>query len=136
MSLYYNYKIIMLILARLVFLAFCLFVIISLFMSDFEDKKNAISYKLYLFLFIFILNFMSQIFSNLINGDKILMDEIIDTSINNGLIAVIAFGIYGDLNENGLFIQYNYNQKILVLILLIVGFITTIKVLELLITSG
>lgn len=126
----------MIVLARLVFIAVSLFMFINLFLSDFEDKKNAISYKIYLFLFIFVLNFMFQIFANLINGVKISMDEVIESSINNGLIAVIAFGIYGDLSENGFFNQYNKNQKSLILILLIIGFITTIKVLELLITSN
>lgn len=126
----------MLVLARLAFLAITLFMFITLFLSDFEDKKNAINYKLYLFLFVFVLNFIFQIFVNLINKIKISMNEIIESSINNGLITVIAFGIYGDLSENGFFNQYTHYQKTLIMILLIIGFLTTIKVLELLITSN
>lgn len=126
----------MLVLARLVFIAVSLFMFINLFLSDFEDKKNAISYKIYLFLFVFVLNFMFQIFSDLINKVKISMDEIIEMSINNALLAVVAFGVYDDLSCNGFFNQYNHNQKSLILILLIIGFISTIKILELLITSN
>lgn len=136
MTIYYNCKILMIVLARLLFIAVSLFMFINLFLSDFEDKKNAISYKIYIFLFIFVLNFMFQIFSNLINAIKISMSELIEMSINNALLSVVAFGIYDDLSYNGFFNQYNHHQKSLILILLIIGFITTVKILELLISSN
>lgn len=126
----------MLVLARLVFIAVSLFMFISLFLSDYEEPKNAISYKIYLFLFVFILNFMFQIFSNLINKVKISIDEITESSINNGLLTVIAFGIYGDLNNENIFNQYTSRQKELILVLLIIGFMATIKILECLISSN
>ena len=126
----------MLVLVKLVFMAIVLFMFINLFLSDFEDKKNAISYKIYLFLFVFVLNFMFQIFANLINNKKILMVELIESSINNSLLAVIAYGVYSDLIYDGFFKDYDHSQKTLVLILLIIGFITTIKILELLISSN
>jgi len=126
----------MLVLAKLVFMAIALFMFINLFLSDFEDKKNAISYKIYLFLFVFVLNFMFQIFANLINNKKILMVELIESSINNSLLAIIAYGVYSDLTYDGFFRDYNNSQKTMVLILLIIGFITTIKILELLISSN
>jgi len=126
----------MLVLAKLVFMGVALFMFINLFLFDFENKKNAISYKIYLFLFVFILNFMFQIFANLINQIKISMNELIESSINNALLAVIAFGLYGDLSSNGFYKEYDNNQKTLILILLIIGFMATIKVLELLISSN
>ncbi len=126
----------MLVLAKLVFMAVALFMFINLFLFDFENKKNAIAYKIYLFLFVFILNFMFQIFSNLINQVKISMNELIESSINNSLLAVIAYGLYCDLSSNGFYNQYDHNQKTLILILLIIGFIATIKILELLISSN
>lgn len=126
----------MLVFARLLFIAVSLFMFIGLFLTDFEDKKNAISYKIYLFLFVFVLNFMFQIFANLINKIKISMDELIEMSINNALLSVVAFSVYDDLSYNGFFNQYNNYQKSLILILLIIGFIATIKILELLITSN
>ena len=126
----------MIVLAKLVFMAVALFMFINLFLFDFENKENAISYKIYLFLFVFILNFMFQIFSNLMNNIKISMVELIESSINNSLLAVIAYGIYGDLYRNNFFSSYSNSQKTMILILLIIGFIATIKILELLISSN
>jgi hypothetical protein len=126
----------MLVLAKLVFMAVALFMFINLFLSDFEDKKNAISYKIYLFLFVFVLNFMFHIFGNLINNKKISMVELIESSINNSLLAVIAYGVYGDLINDGFYKDYSHSQKTMILILLIIGFIATIKILELLISSN
>lgn len=126
----------MLVLAKLVFIAVSLFMFINLFLTDFDDKKNAISYKIYLFLFVFVLNFMFQIFANLINHIKISIDELIEMSINNALLSVVAYSVYDDLSYNGFFNQYTHYQKSLILILLIIGFITTIKILELLISSN
>ena len=126
----------MLVLARLFFIAVSLFIFFNLFLDDFENKKNAIDYKIYIFLFVFILNFIFQIFSNLINNKNISINEIIDMSIGNALLSVIAFSIYNDLSYNDFLKQYDHYEKSLILILLIVGFITTIKILELLIGSN
>ena len=126
----------MLILARLLVLGIILYLFIDLFLDDFEDRKNAIHYKIYIFLFIFIFNFIFQILSFLINKNKINIGEIIETSINNSLLAVIAYDVYNDLLYNNYFRSYNHQQKVLILILLIIGFISTIKILELLISSN
>jgi hypothetical protein len=126
----------MIILSKLLFIAVSLFMFINLFLTDLDDKKNRISYKIYLFLFIFILNFMFQIFSNLLSDITISINELIEMSINNALLAVVAFSIYIDLDDNNFFAKETQYQKSLVLILLIIGFITTIKILELLISSN
>lgn len=126
----------MIILSKLLFIAVSLFMFINLFLTDLDDKKNRISYKIYLFLFIFILNFMFQIFSNLLSDITISINELIEMSINNALLAVVAFSIYNDLDDNNFFAKETQYQKSLVLILLIIGFITTIKILELLISSN
>ena len=125
----------MIVLARLLVLAVSLFIFISIFLSDFEEPKNPISYKIYIFIFVFVMNFMFQVFTDLINGVKISINETIEASINNGMLAVIAYGIYGDLKNNNFFTKYNHSQKILIMILLIIGFVTSIKVLECLISS-
>jgi hypothetical protein len=126
----------MIILSKLLFIAVSLFMFINLFLTELDDKKNRISYKIYLFLFIFILNFMFQIFSNLLSDITISINELIEMSINNALLAVVAFSIYIDLVDNNIFPTEFLYQKSLVLILLIIGFITTIKILELLISSN
>lgn len=126
----------MLVIARLLFIAITLYMFVSLFLNNFNDRNNAIIYKIYLFLFIFIMNFLFQIFSNLIQTRKIVINEIIETSINNALLAIIAFDVYGDLAYNNFFSKYTDQQRILVLILLIIGFMTGIKILQLLISSN
>lgn len=126
----------MFVIARLILTAIVLFMFISLFLDDFEDRHNAISYKIYLFLFIFIINFLFQFFTNLVNSKKIIISEFIEVSINNSLIAVIAFDVYNDLAISNYFAKYNRDQKILVMVLLIVGFMATIKILELLISAN
>jgi hypothetical protein len=125
----------MLVIARLLIIAITLYMFVSLFLDNFDDRHNAIAYKIYLFLFVFIMHFLFQIFSNLINSNKIAMDETIETSINNALLAVIAFDVYNDLVYNNYFKTYNHQQKILILILLIIGFMTVIKFLQLLISN-
>ena len=125
----------MLVIARLLILAITLYMFVSLFLDNFEDRHNAIAYKIYLFLFVFIIQFLFQIFGNLINSTKFAIDEIIETSINNALLAVIAYDVYNDLVYNNYFKIYNHQQKILILILLIIGFMTAIKFLQLLITN-
>ena len=128
----------MLVIARLLFIGITLYMFISLFLDNFEDRKNAIPYKIYLFLFIFMMQFIFQIFSNIISSSKLAINELIEISINNALLAVIAFDVYNDLNYNGFFKSYQSNsqQKILILILLIIGFMSAIKILQLLISSN
>lgn len=126
----------MLVIARLLTLAIVLYMFVSLFLENFDDRHNAIAYKIYLFLFVFIIQFLFQIFANLINSKKIAVDEIIETSINNALLAIIAFDVYNDLVYNNYFRLYTHQQKILILILLIIGFMTVIKFLQLLISSN
>jgi len=126
----------MFVLARLLFMAITLYMFVSLFLDNINDRQNAIAYKIYLFLFVFIIQFLFQVFTNLVNSTKFAINEIIETSVNNALIAIIAFDIYNDLVYNNFFITYNNQQKILILILLIIGFMTGIKILELLISSN
>lgn len=125
----------MLIIARLLILAIALYIFLNFFLDNFDDRHNAITYKIYLFIFVFIIQFLFQVFANLINSTKIIIDEIIESSINNALLAVIAFDVYNDLTFSNYFTVYNHHQKILILILLIIGFMTTIKFLQLLINN-
>ena len=58
--------------------------------------------------------------------------EIVDVSINDGLLSVIAFDIYKDMILQGKYEGYSKSLKSLVLVLLILAFITSIKLLHLL----
>ena len=125
----------MYILGNLILLGIILYLFIGLFLEDFDNRSNAISYKIYIFLFIFILYFKFQIFNNLVYYKTINFSKIIEVSINNAILAIIAFDIFNDLSYNKFFDAFSREQKILVLILLIIGFMATIKILELMISS-
>lgn len=125
----------MILLLRIIFTGIALFFFTAFFLENFSDRDNAIVYKLYLFTFVFLLQIILNIFNNLFNKDKITLNSIMDTSVNNALLAVIAFDVYGDLTYQQIIKSSNKYQNIAVLVLLILGFITTVKLLQLLLTQ-
>jgi hypothetical protein len=63
--------------------------------------------------------------------NQIDFNEAIELAVRDALIAVIAYDIYNDLIYNKFFSTYDSNQKIIILTLLVVCFLTTIKLFEL-----
>jgi hypothetical protein len=125
----------MILLLRLIFTGIALFFFVALFLENFDDRRNSIVYKLYLFTFIFLLQIVLNVFNNIFNKEKISLNSIMETAINNALLSVIAFDVYNDLVYNGFYKGYNTSQKIASLVLLILAFITTVKMLQLLLTQ-
>jgi hypothetical protein len=126
----------MILLLRIIFTAIALFFFTAFFLENFNDRNNAIVYKLYLFTFVFLLQIILNVFNNLFNKDKITLNSIMDTAVNNALLAVIAFDVYGDLTyQNILPSKDNKYHNITILVLLIIAFITTVKLLQLLLTQ-
>ena len=125
----------MILLLRLIFTGIALLFFVALFLENFDDRQNSIVYKLYLFTFIFLLQIVLNVFNNIFNKEKITLNSIMETSINNALLAVIAFDVYNDLIYEGFYKGYNSYQKIATLVLLILAFITTVKMLQLLLTQ-
>jgi hypothetical protein len=125
----------MILLLRLIFTGIALFFFVAFFLENFDDRKNSIIYKLYLFTFIFLLQVILNVFNNIFNKEKITVNSIMETAINNALLAVIAYDVYNDLIYDGFYKGYNTYQKISVLVLLILAFITTVKLLQLLLTQ-
>jgi hypothetical protein len=62
--------------------------------------------------------------------------EIVDISINDGLLSVIAFDIYKDMILQGKYEGYSKSLRSLVLVLLIIAFITSINILQMLFTKN
>lgn len=125
----------MILLLRMIFTGIALFFLILFFLENFDERNNAIIYKLYIFTFVFLLQVILNIFNNLFNGDKITLNYIMDTAVNNALLAIIAFDVYGDLTYKKVLNFQNKYQQIAILVLLILGFIATIKLLQLLLTQ-
>ena len=101
-----------------------------MFFIDLDDRSNVFVYKIYLFLFIFFIQFILTIISMLITN-QIDFNEAIELAVRDALIAVIAYDIYNDLIYNKFFLTYNSSQKIIILTLLIICFLTIIKLFEL-----
>jgi hypothetical protein len=104
-------------------------------LENFDDRRNSIVYKLYLFIFIFLLQLILNVFNNIFNKEKLTLNSIMETAINNAFLSVIAFDVYNDLVYEGFYKGYNSYQKIATLVLLILTFITTVKMLQLLLTQ-
>ena len=105
----------------------------SYFLSNPDDRENAILNKIYLFLFVFIINFLSGVVNGIFSGDFILYD-IITFSVNNALISIIAYDTYNDMIYNGYLKNYSHAQKSIILILLMISFMTIIKLIQIIIT--
>jgi len=125
----------MILLLRIIFTGIALFFFTAFFLENFDQRDNAIVYKLYLFTFVFLLQVILNIFNNLYNKDKITLNSVMDTAVNNALLAVIAFDVYGDLTYQKIIKTDNKYHDIAVLVILILGFITAVKLLQLLLTQ-
>ncbi len=79
---------------------------------------------------------MLYFLTNATSSNKSSLNQIIESSINNALLAVIAYDVYNDLYFNKIFINMNEHQRIISLVLLIVGFMTMVKIIQLLITNN
>ena len=126
----------MILLLRLLITGIALFLFVITYLQDFDDRRNSLSYKLYLFLFMFLLQVTMGIFNNFIVSKKLSLNVIIENSVNTALVSVISYDIYNDLVFDGFYRTLDSTQKAAVLVLLVMGFITSIKMLQMLISTN
>jgi hypothetical protein len=128
------------ILLKLFLIGISLYLYLSIFIENDNvlSEDYAIAHKFYLFLFIFMLQFLILLITNIISKQNILksIEENYTEAINNSLLAVIGYDVYGDLIKKKYYDNLSSQQKILMLVLLIIGFMASIKVLECLVTSN
>jgi hypothetical protein len=122
----------MLLLARLLIIGISLFLFLIYVLKNFDTKDNVILNKIYIFIFIFFIQIITNLISNLFATTKMALDDIINLSINNALLGVIAFDIFGNLEQSGYYTTYNHEHKALILVLLIITFITSIRLIQML----
>jgi hypothetical protein len=122
----------MLLLARLLIIGISLFLFLIYVLKNFDTKENVIINKIYIFAFIFFIQIITNLISNVFSNNKIPLDEIINLSINNALLGVIAFDIYGNLEQNGYYVTFAKEHKAFILVLLILAFITSIRLIQML----
>ena len=123
------------ILIKLFLTAIALYFYLNNFVDNINDRQYAIPIKIYLFIFVFIIQFLISFITNVNGKDKITIGAIIEDSVNNALLSIVAFDVYNDLIYQKYYQGLNSHQQILVLILLIIGFMSAIKILQLLITN-
>lgn len=121
---------------NLILTGLALYTYVNLFLTNINDQNYAIAYKIYLFLFVFIIQSIINFIDCLISNKKICINELIEISVNNALLTVIAYDVYNDLIYNGYYKSFTNHQRIMVLILLIISFMTVIKLLQLLIINN
>ena len=122
----------MLLLARLLIIGISLFLFLIYVLNNFDTKDNVILNKIYIFAFIFFIQIITNLISNIFSNDKIPLDVIINLSINNALLGVVAFDIFENLEQNGNYLTFTKEHKALILVLLIVAFITSIRLIQML----
>ena len=122
----------MLLLARLLIIGISLFLFLIYVLKNFDTNDNVILNKIYIFAFIFFIQIITNLISNLFSTNKIALDEIINLSINNALLGVIAFDIFGNLEQNGNYTTFTKEHKALILVFLIIAFITSIRLIQML----
>jgi hypothetical protein len=123
---------------RLLITGFTLFIFLYYLIDD--DKINFVDSillnKLYIFLFVFIIEFILNIFHKIYMNSSTTTNEIVDISINDGLLSVIAFDIYKDMILQGKYEGYSKSLRSLVLVLLIIAFIASINILQMLFSKS
>ena len=123
----------MIFISKIVVITLSLYFFLMTNFENLNDRSYFILYKLYLFLFIFCLQLVLNLLGGIICND-VNLDDCLQQSIRDALIAVIAFDVYNDLIYNGFYVNYSDHNKILILTILIICFLTSIKLFELLLT--
>lgn len=123
------------ILINLLITAFTLYFYLYNFMDNINDREFAIPNKIYMFIFVFIIQFLTTFITNVRSKDRITIGSIIENSVNNALLSVVAYDIYNDLIYLRYYQGLSARQQILILVLLIIGFMASIKILQLLVTN-
>ena len=103
-------------------------------MNNPDDRENVIMNKIYLFIFVFIINFISAFINNLFFKGSNTLYSIISFSVNNALIAIIAYDTYNDMVYNGYLKSFSHHQKSIILVLLMISLMTIIKLIQIIIT--
>ena len=91
--------------------------------------------KLYTFFFVFLIQFVINVLNDLIEKKNTSIGDNIDICIKKSLIAVIAYDTFTEMDCKKYFESFNANQKSIVITLLIVCFISTIQILQLLVVN-
>jgi hypothetical protein len=101
------------------------------------ENSDDIMNKFYTFFFVFLFQFCMMALESVLAKESFNMANIIDVCVKYGLLSVIAYDTYGDLRRKHVVFFNNLTiyQKTLVLSLMIVAFVTVVRVVQMLITQ-
>ena len=99
------------------------------------SNSDTIINKLYTFFFIFMLQFVVIVIGSLLRKNKLIIVDIVDICVKNGLLSIIAYDTFNDLKIAKYFDNYNMYQKTLILTVMIMAFIITIQILQILMSN-
>ena len=97
------------------------------------QNSDVIINKFYTFFYVVLLNFLMEIIGTAINKEKIIIPDIVDKSVKLGLVSVIAYDTFNDLDYRKTFENMGYSQKTIILTIMIVAFVSIIQIFQVLI---
>lgn len=121
---------------KLIITGFLLFLFVTFFLDDVKNKDNVIWYKLYIFLFMFFIQIIVSFVNSIFTKEIISYPELIDSSITNALLTVVAFDVYGDMVLKDYINDLSQSQKNLLLVLLVIGFMVSIRLIQMLFSTN
>ena len=121
---------------KLIITGFLLFLFVTFFLDDVKNKDNVIWYKLYIFLFMFFIQIIVSFVNSIFTKEIISYPELIDSSITNALLTVVAFDVYGDMVLKDYLNDLSQSQKNLLLVLLVIGFMVSIRLIQMLFSTN
>lgn len=112
----------------------------ALKMPSIEDD-NYIRHKLFIFTGIFMFDFMLQTVKKLRSKCNIKTETILFNSLKTAMFGIIGYSLYTDLihmedtKDYFNLLEYSFSKKIVLVTIMIVAFITLMKVLEIVLLS-
>ena len=121
---------------KLLITGFLLFLFVTFFLDDVANRDNVIWYKLYIFLFMFFIQIIVSFVNSIFTKEVISYPELIDSSITNSLLTVVAFDLYGDFVWKGYIADLSGSQRNLLLVLLVISFMVSIRLVQMLFSTN
>jgi len=120
----------MLFIYRLLITAIILLFISIFLLTEFDNINSALTNKILLFTFVFLIQIMLTIIDKMLNKKKIEIHEISQSSLNYAILAVVGYDTFKDLNYKEIFSSSSRTVKIVIMVLIVTMFMTLTKLMQ------
>jgi hypothetical protein len=120
----------MLFIYRLIITAIILLFISIFLLTEFDDINSALTNKILLFTFVFLIQIMLSVIDNMVQSKKILIHEISQSSLNYAILAVVGYDTFKDLNYKEIFSTSSRTVKIVIMVMIVTMFMTLTKLMQ------